>query len=127
MNGICYQYNLPDPLLLLKNPPSQKEFKTQVKLNVLDYWQIKLRNDAAQLEKASLAFFRPVYMSLLKPHLLWTTCCGNNYELNKASIQAKYLSGRFRTEKLLAIFSNSNSEFVSCIPRQKLLVTSTII
>ena len=24
MNGICYQYNLPDPLLLLKNPPSQK-------------------------------------------------------------------------------------------------------
>ena len=24
MNGICYQYNLPNPLLLLKNPPSQK-------------------------------------------------------------------------------------------------------
>ena len=47
--------------------------------------------------------------------------------LNKASIQAKCLSGRFRTENLLAIFSNSNSEFVSCIPRQKLLVTSTII
>ena len=69
MNGICYQYNLPDPLLLLKNPPSQKEFKTQVKLNVLDYWQIKLRNDAAQLEKASLALFRPVYISLLKTTL----------------------------------------------------------
>ena len=85
MNGICYQYNLPDPLLLLKNPPSQKRVQDTSEADVLDY------------------------------------------ELNKASIQAKYLSGRFRTEDLLAIFSNSNSEFVSCIPRQKLLVTSTII
>ena len=55
-------------------------------------------------------------MSLLKPHLLWTTCCGNSYELNKASIQAKYLSGRFRTEKLLAKFSSSNSEFCQLHP-----------
>ena len=91
MKDVCYQYNLPTPLLLLKNPPSQEEFKAEVKLKVLDYWQRKLRNNAAQLEKASLAFFKPSYMSLIKPHILWTTCCGNIYELNKASIQAKYL------------------------------------
>ena len=67
----------------------------------------------------TLAFFKPIYRSLIQPHLLWTTCYGNSYELNKASIQAKYLSGRFRTEKLLSKFSNSNSEFCQLHPQTK--------
>ena len=95
MNDICCQYNLPNPLLLLKNPPSQEDFKAGVKLKVLDYWKRKHRSDAAQLGKASFVFFKPIYMSLRQPHLLWTTCCGNSYELNKASIQAEFLLGCF--------------------------------
>ena len=55
-------------------------------------------------------------MSLSRPHLLWTTCHGNSYELNKATIQAKYLSGRFRTEKLLSHFSHTNSQFCQLHP-----------
>ena len=113
---ICYQYNLPTPLLLLNNPPSRKEFKETVKLKVLDFWQAKLRAEAKKLENASLAFFKPAFMSLSKPHLLWTTCQGNSYELNKATIQAKYLSGRFRTEKLLSHFAGTNSKFCELHP-----------
>ena len=39
-------------------------------------------------------------MSLSKPHLLWLTCGENPFEVNKAVIQAKMLSGRYVTDKL---------------------------
>ena len=40
------------------------------------------------------------FMSLSKPHLLWLTCGDNPFEVNKAVIQAKMLSGRYVTDKL---------------------------
>ena len=93
--------------------------KEVVKQKVLDYWQSKLRTDAKKLENSSLTFFKPAFMSLSRPHLLWTTCHGNSYELNKATIQAKYLSGRFRTEKLLSHFSRANSQFCQLHPESE--------
>lgn len=57
-------------------------------------------------------------MSLDKPHPLWTTCGASSYEVNKACIQAKYLSGRFRTDKLLSHFSKKNSIFCQLHPEQ---------
>ena len=111
---LCFQYNLPHPLLLLSDPPPKEAFKNSVKLNVQDFWQAKLRLDADEL--SSLAYFKPQFMSLSKPHLLWTTCGNNTYELNKACIQAKYLSGRFRTEKLLSHFGSGNSPFCQLHP-----------
>ena len=55
-------------------------------------------------------------MSLCKPHPLWTTCDSSIYEANKACIQAKYLSGRYRTDKLLSHFSKENSGFCELHP-----------
>ena len=54
--------------------------------------------------------------SLDKPHLLWRTCGANSYELNKATVQAKLLSGRFRTEKLLSHLAAGNSQFCQLHP-----------
>ena len=48
-------------------------------------------------------------MSLSKPHPIWTTCGNNSYEICKATIQAKMLSGRYRTDRLLRHFSSSNN------------------
>ena len=114
IKNLCFQYNLPHPLLLLTDPPEKQHFKKTVKLNVLDFWQAKLRTDVSLLP--SLKYFKPEYMSLDKPHPLWSTCGSNSYELNKACIQAKYLSGRFRTEKLLSHFSKGNSMFCQLHP-----------
>ena len=80
----------------------------------MDFWQSKLRAAAAPLP--SLKYFKPQFMSLSSPHPLWTSCGDNSYELNKACIQAKYLSGRFRTDKLLADFSKENSPFCQLHP-----------
>ena len=113
---LCFKYNLPHPLLLLADPPTKAPFSHRVRLSVLDFWQTKLRQEAAQLP--SLKFFKPQYMSLSQPHPLWTTCGSNRYELNKACCQAKYLSGRFRTEQLLSHFGAGNLPFCQLHPHQ---------
>ena len=39
-------------------------------------------------------------MSLSQPHPIWTTAGSNPYEVSKAIQQARFLSGRYRTENL---------------------------
>ena len=48
----------------------------------------------------SLRYFKPAYMSLAKPSPILTTAISQLYEVIKASIQALFLSGRYRTERL---------------------------
>ena len=46
-------------------------------------------------------------MSLSSPHPLWTTCQDNSFECSKAIIQAKLLSGRYRSDSLLRHFDKT--------------------
>ena len=71
----------------------------------MDFWETKLRNDAAPL--TSLAYFKPSYMSLARPHAIWWTAGANPYEVAKAVIQCRMLSGRYRTFKLSSNWSES--------------------
>jgi hypothetical protein len=65
---LCHMYGLPHPLTLLQKQPDKEAFKNQVKLNVQEYWQAKLRREAEPLD--SLCYFNPKYMSLSQPHPL---------------------------------------------------------
>ena len=47
-------------------------------------------------------------MSLSKPHPLWTTCSNNSYECSKAILQAKIVSGRYKTDRLARHFGQNN-------------------
>ena len=105
VRDLCLQYSLPHPLSLLQNPIPKAKFKSLTKQAVLCYWQERLRADAASL--VSLSFFHPLFMSLSKPHPLWTTASSNPYEVNKAVVQARMLSGRYRTESLSRFWSNN--------------------
>ena len=93
-------YHLPSPLSLLQSPPSKLVYKRLVKSKIVDHWEIVLREEAEILKEKSLKYFRPEYMSLTKPHPLWLTCGTNPYEVHKAVIQAKMLSGRYVTDQL---------------------------
>ena len=53
-------------------------------------------------------------MSLSKPHPLWKTCGDNSFEVSKAIIQAKFLSGRYRTDKLLGHFNKTDGVCCLC-------------
>ena len=99
----CFKYNLPHPLLLLKEPPSKEAFKKLAKRNITDFWQQKLRAHSATLEDKSLKFFKPQYMSLSEPHPMWSTAV-TSYKVNKCVVVGKMLSGRFRCGSLLRHF-----------------------
>ena len=81
-----------------KKPPLKEITKKVFKQRVIDYWQQKLRKEVSCLK--SLLYFRPEIMSLSRPHPIWTTLRITPYETQKACVQARMLSGRFRTEKL---------------------------
>ena len=109
---LLLQYNLPHPLRLLDSPLSKAALKKLFKNHVIDFWQTKLRRDAAPL--SSLEYFKPQFMSLQITHPLWTSCGSNSYEICKAIIQAKMLSGRYRTDQLLRHFSDNDGLCALC-------------
>ena len=109
---LLLQYNLPHPLRLLDSPLSKAALKKLFKNHVIDFWQTKLRRDAAPL--SSLEYFKPQFMSLQITHPLWTSCGSNSYEICKAIIQAKMLSGRYRTDQLLRHFSDNDGLCTLC-------------
>ena len=54
-------------------------------------------------------------MSLSKPHPLWTSCSNNSYEVSRAVVQARMLSGRYKTDRLTRHFSqNSDGSGLLC-------------
>ena len=95
VNELCQQYSLPGPLQVLNNPPSKESFKKKAKLLVLDWWNTKFREDILRLP--SLQFFRADFMSLATTHPIWTSAGSSPYEIRKATVQARMLSGRYRT------------------------------
>ena len=69
-----------------------------LKSNIINYWERRLREDSVKLD--SLKYFDPRFMSLTNPHPIWTSAKDNPYEVSKAVIQVRMLSGRYRTEYL---------------------------
>ena len=107
IRNICFQYFLPHPLLLLQYPPKMDSFKETAKLKIKDFWRKKLTEEASLL--SSLRYFKPQFMSLDKPHPIWTSCSGNVYEVQKAVIQSRMLSGRYRDDRLARHFTSNTS------------------
>ena len=114
IRDICLMYQLPHPLSLLNTPLSKETAKQLFRDSITDYWQIKLREDTSCLP--SLKFFKPQYMSLSRPHPLYQTCGSNSYEICKAIIQAKMLSGRYWTDRLARHFQPGSDGCCSLCP-----------
>ena len=104
---ICLRYGLPHPLVLLQNPLSKDDFKKLIKQHVINYWELVLRSEAALLP--SLKYFHSSYMSLTKPHPIWTSAGSSPAKIAMATVQARMLSGRYRTELLCSHWSNNKS------------------
>ena len=102
IRNLCYKYNLPHPLLMLKEPLTKHAFKSLIKTNITDYWQSKLRAHCTELK--SLKYFKPQYMSLRKPHPM-LQYAQTSFTINKCITVCRMLSGRFRCGSLLRHFS----------------------
>ena len=109
VRGLCLQYGLPHPLHLLHEPLSKSKFRKLVRSRVVDYWESKLRAEVLSLD--SLKYFKPEFHSLLYPHPILWTAGANPYEVSKALIQCKMLSGRYRSEVVARHWSNNPNGF----------------
>ena len=116
---ICLTYNLPHPLKMLEFPPSKDDLKKLTTARVLSYWETKLRGEASMLP--SLQNFKPEFMSLKTPHLIWRTVGSNPYEVSKAIQQARFLSGRYCSSYLERHFSKNEEGFckIAIVGNQK--------
>ena len=95
---ISLRYSLPDPMVTLTSPPSSKSlWKKSVKTAVCQYWHRELAAKAASLP--SLCHLRAPFLPLGRgPHPLWWTC-GSSASANRAAtVQARMLSGRYRSD-----------------------------
>ena len=120
IRDLCVLYQFPHPLQLLDTPLSKEKFKKLAKSKVIDLWETKLRGEATLLP--SLKHFKPEYMSLTRPHPLWTTTKSNPYEVSKAVQQARFLSGRYRTESLCKHWSKNTHGYClseTCISEEE--------
>ena len=93
LKNICMQYDLPHPLLLLKNPYSKEGFKNLVKAKVTDFWEVKLRKETNFLP--SLNYFKPEFHSLRSPHRILISAGQKSYEVAKARIQLLFLASKY--------------------------------
>ena len=90
------QYSLPDPLQIMVSPPPKLEFKAKVKSAVKGYWHASLVRQAASLP--SLCYLRCHFLPLGGgPHPVWWTCGSSASAVRAATVQAKMLSGRYRS------------------------------
>ena len=108
IRNICVQYALPHPLDLLNNPPPKLHFKKLCKEQVHLYWREKL---TSMSDIPSLKFLITPFLSLLKPHPIWTSLDGNPYQAKAAKVQALFLSGRYRTERLCRFWSSNSNGY----------------
>ena len=72
--------------------------KKEAKVRITAYWHQKLVSEAAILP--SLQFFRPSFIPLGRVHPIWTTCGSSSSAVRAATVQARILSGRYRTDWL---------------------------
>ena len=107
-------YSLPTALSLLSTPQPKALFKKHVKSAVTNFWEMKLRGETSKL--SSLKYFKPEFYSLTTPHPIWTTAGTNPYEVEKAVVQARLLSGRYRCEKLRRHWSENKSGYCELEP-----------
>ena len=109
IRGLCLKYNLPHPLLLLEKPSTKSRFKKLVKLRVSEFWHQVLTAECTSPSMTSLQNFDPLKASLQQPHPLWTSSAGNSFECGKATVLARMVSGRYRTEMLCRFWSTNRT------------------
>ena len=92
---------------------SKESWKSLTKSKVLDVWEQRLRGQADYLK--SLKYFHPGFMSLTTPHPMWASA-KSPFEVRKAVVVARMLSGRYRSDQLARHWSKTNQSGLCQLP-----------
>ena len=86
--------------------------KTTVKNAVITYWLEKIRIEAKELP--SLKYLKPEFCSLSRCHPILRTCVSCPWEVEKAEVQLKLLSGCYRLERITQHWIKSQNGSSDC-------------
>ena len=114
LRNLCLQYGLPHPAAWLSSKPTKLQVKTMSRTAVLQFWLDKLRTKTSTL--SSLQYLKTGFLGLTKSHPLFRTCSSSPREVEKATSQARLLSGRFRVEALSGHWTPWNKEGLCTLP-----------
>jgi hypothetical protein len=114
LRQLCLQYSLPHPYEWLDNQPSKLQVKTMARSAVLQFWLAKLRSQADHL--SSLKYLQTNFLGLTTCHPMFRLCGSSPREVEKASCQARLLSGRYRVEALSGHWTPWNKEGLCTLP-----------
>ena len=96
VRSLSVQYSLPDPLQTLVAPETKLKFKSQVKMSICRYWRSSLIKQSETLR--SLCYMRLAFLPLGQgAHPMWQTCGSSPSAVRAATVQAKMISGRYRS------------------------------
>ena len=95
--SICQEYGLQDPLITLQSPSCKDSWKSLTKSKVIDVLERNLHGQVEYLPP--LKYFHPAFMSLSAPHPMWSSA-RSPFEVRKAVVVARMMSGRYRTDHL---------------------------
>ena len=97
--NLCCIYSLPDPLLVLTDPPTKNSWKKSVTVRVTDVWHKRLCEEVQQ--RHSLVFLRQAFLPLNgHSHPLWSSCLSSPTAVRAATVQARLLTGRYPHDEL---------------------------
>ena len=114
IRSLFIQYCLPHPSTWLSFPPSKEHVKSLTRAAVLQYWLHHLRSQADSLP--SMKYLNTSYLGLTKCHPLFRSCGASPWEVEKATSQARLLSGRYRVESLTGHWVPANREGLCNLP-----------
>jgi hypothetical protein len=96
--------SIPDQLALLAMSLTKQQFKSLIKQKIMDFW-----DEAASPTLTSLTYFKPEFYSNRHPHPIISSPGFNSFEVEKAKIHARMLSGRYRTKRLRHHWTSGSS------------------
>ena len=114
LRDLCLQYGLPHPQDWLTSQPSKLQVKSMTKTAVLQHWLAILRTKTMSLP--SLKYLRTDYLGLTTCHPIFTTCRSSPWEVEKATTQARMLSGRYGVEALSGHWTPWNKGGLCTLP-----------
>ena len=114
LRTLCLQYGLPHPTSWLSSKPTKLQVKKAAKAVVLQYWLTSLRTKASSL--SSLKYIKSEYLGLKMCHPIFTSCGSSPWEVEKATSQARLISGRYRVEALTGHWTPSNRNGLCRLP-----------
>ena len=107
---LCLQCGLPHPASWLSSKPSKLQMKTLTKSAVLN----TLRSQADTL--SSLQYLQTKFLGLTRCHPLFRSCGSSPWEVEKATTQARLMSGRYMLESLTKHWVPWNREGLCSLP-----------